>query len=300
MNKLKISVLTSTYNRGNLLKKLYNSLIQNSNYNVDVQWLIIDDGSKDDTKNIVKDFKDENKIEIKYFYQENQGKMLAINKLVKEANGDLIIECDSDDYFTEDAFDIIKNEYQKCDKSDIYALCFLKYDQNGNNMGNLFKNEKTTMFDLYFKEGENGEKALVFFTDVRKKYKHELEHNEKFVTEARMYHKMDVKYKMICINKPIMICEYQKDGYSKNIIKQFKNNPYGYYKYFQEILEKDMKGVKFSKRLYVIKHYILFGKLINAKKSLNKIMSTKNKILYCLLYVPGRIKTKMKFDVKKI
>jgi glycosyltransferase, family 2 len=300
VNKLKISVLTSTYNRGNLLKKLYNSLIQNSNYNVDVQWLIIDDGSKDDTKNIVKDFKDENKIEIKYFYQENQGKMLAINKLVKEANGDLIIECDSDDYFTEDAFDIIKNEYQKCDKSDIYALCFLKYDQNGNNMGNLFKNEKTTMFDLYFKEGENGEKALVFFADVRKKYKHELEHNEKFVTEARMYHKMDVKYKMICINKPIMICEYQKDGYSKNIIKQFKNNPYGYYKYFQEILEKDMKGVKFSKRLYVIKHYILFGKLINAKKSLNKIMSTKNKILYCLLYVPGRIKTKMKFDVKKI
>ena len=110
---MKISVLTSTYNRGNLLKKLYNSLIQNSNYNVDVQWLIIDDGSKDDTKNIVKDFKDENKIEIKYFYQENQGKMLAINKLVKEANGDLIIECDSDDYFTEDAFDIIKNEYQK-------------------------------------------------------------------------------------------------------------------------------------------------------------------------------------------
>lgn len=292
---MKISVLTSTYNRGDLLKKLYNSLIQNSNYNVDVQWLIIDDGSKDDTKNIVKDFKDENKIEIKYFYQENQGKMLAINKLVKEANGDLIIECDSDDYFTEDAFDIIKNEYQKCDKSDIYALCFLKYDQNGNNMGNLFKNEKTTMFDLYFKEGENGEKALVFFADVRKKYKHELEHNEKFVTEARMYHKMDVKYKMICINKPIMICEYQKDGYSKNIIKQFKNNPYGYYKYFQEILEKDMKGVKFSKRLYVIKHYILFGKLINAKKSLNKIMSTKNKILYCLLYVPGRIKTKMKF-----
>lgn len=292
---MKISVLTSTYNRGNLLKKLYNSLIQNSNYNVDIQWLIIDDGSKDDTKNIVKDFKDENKIEIKYFYQENQGKMLAINKLVKEANGDLIIECDSDDYFTEDAFDIIKNEYQKCDKSDIYALCFLKYDQNGNNMGNLFKNEKTTMFDLYFKEGENGEKALVFFADVRKKYKHELEHNEKFVTEARMYHKMDVKYKMICINKPIMICEYQKDGYSKNIIEQFKNNPYGYYKYFQEILEKDMKSVKFSKRLYVIKHYILFGKLINAKKSLNKIMSTKNKILYCLLYVPGRIKTKMKF-----
>ena len=293
---MKISVLTSTYNRGNLLKKLYNSLIQNSNYNVDVQWLIIDDGSKDDTKNIVKDFKDENKIEIKYFYQENQGKMLAINKLVKEANGDLIIECDSDDYFTEDAFDIIKNEYQKCDKSDIYALCFLKYDQNGNNMGNLFKNEKTTMFDLYFKEGENGEKALVFFADVRKKYKHELEHNEKFVTEARMYHKMDLNYRIKCYNEPVMICEYQKDGYSKNIDQVFKKNPKGYLKYFEEILTmQDMVGVPFKKRLYVIKHYILFCVLNKTKTNLTSMKGVLNKILTVLLYVPGFIMTKKRF-----
>lgn len=288
---MKISVLTSTYNRGNLLKKLYNSLIQNSNYNVDIQWLIIDDGSKDDTKNIVKDFKDENKIEIKYFYQENQGKMLAINKLVKEANGDLIIECDSDDYFTEDAFDIIKNEYQKCDKNDIYALCFLKYDQNGNNMGNLFKNEKTTMFDLYFKEGGTGEKALAFITEVRKKYRYELEHNERFVTESRMYHKMDKDYKMICNNEYMMVCEYQEEGYTKNINKEFVNNPFGYYMYFYEILnDMDMKGVSFGKRLYVIKHFILFGYLTGQKSKLSKV-GVKNKILIIILWIPGQIKS---------
>ena len=87
--------------------------------------------------------------------------MLAINKLVKEANGDLIIECDSDDYFTEDAFDIIKNEYQKCDKNDIYALCFLKYDQNGNNMEIYLKMKKQQCLIYILKEG-NGEKAWVF------------------------------------------------------------------------------------------------------------------------------------------
>lgn len=295
---MKISVLTSTYNRGNLLKKLYNSLIQNSNYNVDVQWLIIDDGSKDDTKNIVKDFKDENKIEIKYFYQENQGKMLAINKLVKEANGDLIIECDSDDYFTEDAFDIIKNEYQKCDKSDIYALCFLKYDQNGNNMGNLFKNEKTTMFDLYFKDGGTGEKALAFITEVRKKYRYELEHNERFVTEARMYHKMDKDYKMICNNEYMMVCEYQEEGYTKNINREFVNNPFGYYMYFYEILnDMDMKGVSFGKRLYIIKHFILFGYLTGQK---GKNVSTFfNNILIAILWIPGRIKSKKFMNINK-
>lgn len=110
-------------------------------------------------------------------------------------------------------FDIIKNEYQKCDKNDIYALKFLKYDQNGNNMGNLFKNEKQQWFTYILKRG-NGER-LWYFLQMWEKYKHELEHNEKFVTEARMYHKMDVKYKMICINKPITFCEY----HIKNTVK---------------------------------------------------------------------------------
>lgn len=293
---MKISVLTPTYNRGELLKKLYNSLIQNSNYKVDIEWLIIDDGSKDNTREIVEKLKNDKKIEIKYYYQDNQGKMKAINGLIREATGDLIIECDSDDYFTPNAFEIIKNSYDKCNnRKDIYALCFLKYDQNSNNMGSLLKNKETTMFNLYFKEGETGEKALVFISDVRKKYKHELENNEKFVTEARMYHKMDLKYKMVCINEPIMICEYQKDGYSKNIQKEFKNNPFGYYEYFKEILMRDMKGVALKKRLYTIKHYILFSKLANKKQSLKNIKSIKNRILYCILYIPGIIKTRIRF-----
>ena len=147
------------------------------------------------------------------------------------------------------------------DEKNIYGLCFLKQDNNGNNMGKLFKKEKTTMFDLYFKEGEDGEKAIVFYCDIRKKYKHELEKDEKFVTEARMYHKMDKNYQIICINKPIMICEYQQEGYTKNLTKEFKQNPFGYYEYFKEILQMDFKRVSFAKRLYVIKHYILFGHL---------------------------------------
>ena len=159
-------------------------------------------------------------------------------------------------------------------------------------MGSDFKKKETTMFDLYFKEGETGEKAIVFFVNVRKQYKYELEKNERFVTEARMYHKMDEKYKILCINKPIMICEYQKDGYSKNIKKQFIQNPYGYYEYFKEILQKDFRGVVWKKRLYVIKHYILFSYLTQNKKSLQNIKGVVNKILYIILYLPGIIKSK--------
>ena len=161
---MKISILTPTYNRANLLTNLYNSLVKNLNYGLEIEWLIMDDGSTDNTQSVVENFIKQNKIDIKYFKQENQGKMVAINNLVEKTTGELIVDCDSDDYFSDDAFKIIKESYEKYpnENQELYGMCFLKYDTKGQNMGQLFKNEKTTMFDLYFKEGEDGEKALVF------------------------------------------------------------------------------------------------------------------------------------------
>lgn len=290
---MKLSILTGTYNRGKLLQKLYDSILENLSYGVDVEWLIMDDGSTDNTKDIVENYRNENKFEIKYYKQENKGKMSAINKLVEEATGDLIMECDSDDYLKENALLTIKNTYNEIN-DNIYALCFLKYDQNQCNIGNLFKEKETTMFDLYFKQGECGDKSLVFNANIRKQYKYELENNEKFITEGRMHHKMDLKYKIRCFNEPIMICEYRTDGYSENIIKVFKENPYGYYKYFKEMFDHDMKGTLLNKRLYAIKHYILFATLIDAKNIFD-INGFINKILLAVLYIPGRIMAKIKF-----
>lgn len=289
---MKISILTPTYNRANFLKQLYDSLVENLNQNVEIEWLIMDDGSTDNTQKIIEDFRKQNKIEIKYDYQKNQGKMVAINKLVKETTGDMIVDCDSDDYFSKDAFAIIKEQWEKNKhRKDVYGICFLKYNTKGKNMGNEFKKHETTMFDLYFKEGETGEKAIVFFSEVRKKYQHELEKNERFITEARMYHKMDEHYKIIGVNEPIMICEYQEEGYTSNMTQQFKETPYGYYEYFKEILQKDFKSVPFSKRIYVIKHYILFSYITKQYQS-KSIKSITNKVLYYSLFLPGRIKSK--------
>jgi len=300
---LKISVLTSTYNRSNLLENLYSSLIKNIYNNIKIEWLIMDDGSTDNTEYVVKQFPTKNQLEIKYFKQENQGKMKAINNLIPNSTGDLIIECDSDDYFIENVFQIIEEEYNKNKgNSKLYALCFLKYDQNGNNMGKDLDEEETTMFDLYFKKEEDGEKSLVYFSNIRKNYKYKLEKNEKFITEARLHHEMDFKYKIKCINKPIMICEYQEEGYTKNIKKQFLENPYGYFEYFKEILmRKDFKGITFKKRIYAIKHYILFSYLTKQKINLKEVTKIKDKILIVLLYLPGiKIKEKKFKNNKQI
>ncbi len=297
---MKISILTPAYNRGDKLNKLYTSLLVNNNSNVEIEWLVMDDGSTDKTRYIVTNFIKQNIIDIKYYYQENAGKMAALNNLVKYATGDVIIECDSDDYFTVGAFDTIA-KYEDKLTDEIYALVFLKYDQNGNNMGNNFPENlyRSDMFSLYFRENITGEKALVFNSNIRKRFGYKLEADEKFVTESRMYHQMDLEYDVICINEPIMICEYQKDGYSKNIQKVFKENPLGYYEYFKEILEMDLTGVTLKKKLYIYKHYILFSVLAERNHAIRNVTGVLNKIIVAIMWIPGAIKTKAMFKEKR-
>lgn len=299
---MKLSILTPTYNRANMLPDLYESLKDNLKYDVDFEWLIMDDGSNDNTKEVVENFIKEHKMEIKYFYQENQGKMAAINKLVDFATGDFIMDCDSDDCFAKNAFGIIKENIDKLvQDNELYALVFLKCDVSGEISGEKFKENdyKTTMFDLYFKDDVKGEKIILFNGRIRKKFKHKIEDGEKFITEARMYHEMDKQYKVLCINMPIIIGTYLSDGYTKNIKKVFLENPKGYMKYFEEILNSNTEKILFEKRLYIIKHYILFSYLTKKKDILKNVKGNLNKLLIAFLYLPGCLKTKLSFIPKR-
>lgn len=299
---MKISVLTATYNRAECLERLYTSLLVNNNSNVDFEWLIMDDGSTDRTKIIVDNFIKQNIITIKYFYQENQGKMVAINNLMKEVTGDIVVDCDSDDYFDITAFDTIK-KYSKylLDDETVYALAFLKKNEQGKISGKQFPEDlhRSDMFSLYFREGMTGEKILVFKTEIRKKFKFELEADEKFVTESRMYHKMDRDYDIICINSAIEIGDYRKDGYSENILNTFTEAPLGYYMYFKEIFDKDFTDVPFSKRMYVYKHYILFSELAEQRDAIKNINGFWNKMMVAILWLPRSNENKKAVRLKR-
>lgn len=300
---MKISILTATYNRAHDLERLYTSLVINSNSNIEYEWLIMDDGSTDKTKLIIDNFIKQNIIKIEYHYQENQGKMSAINNLMKFVTGDVIIECDSDDYFITGAFDIINKNIDKLLSDEtVYALAFLKKNESGKIDGTEFieDNHRSDMFSLYYKEKMTGEKILVYKTEIRKKYKHILEADEKFVTEFRMYNKIDADYDVICINEAIIIGDYKNDGYVKNKKRVFELAPLGFYEYFKEILKMNLKGIPFSKKMYIYKYYIMFAILSARSDAIKNVKGSFNKIMIIILWIPISILTRKNFKRKKV
>ena len=125
-----ITVFTPTYNRGNLLKRLYDSLCNQSFK--DFEWLIVDDGSKDDTETVIANFIAQQKLVINYLKQENGGKHRAINKGVKEAKGEYFFIADSDDRLPKEALMLVVEEFKKIEGTEkISGICGLDADFNG-------------------------------------------------------------------------------------------------------------------------------------------------------------------------
>jgi glycosyltransferase involved in cell wall biosynthesis len=298
---MKISVLTPTYNRAHTLNNLYQSLINNQKYCNDFEWLIMDDGSTDNTKELIGNWSKENKINIKYYYQKNQGKMVALNNLLKHISGELTIECDSDDYFTNDCFKYVLAKYKEIENNDnIYGMAFNRINSKKEVIGSKFIEEGMVakIFDIYFKYQITGDKCLIFKSAIRKKYKHKLENKERFATEGRMYHEMDLKYQGIkCYNIKGVVCEYLDDGYTKNILNIFKKYPYGHYYYYLEMFNFNLNKIPMNQRIHIIKHYILFSYLLKKSKleTIKKVKGIINKLLLTILIIPGYILTKKKF-----
>ena len=121
-----ITVLTPSYNRGDLLKNLYQSLREQ--IFDDFEWIVVDDGSTDSTSEIITHFKEDKKIVIKYIKQSNGGKHTAINAGVKISTGELIIIVDSDDTLPKDSLLIINNQYLKIrEDATVGGVCGLIY-----------------------------------------------------------------------------------------------------------------------------------------------------------------------------
>lgn len=259
-----LTIFTPTYNRGYILERLYKSLINQTNKNF--EWVIVDDGSIDNTKKLVEKWINNKQIKIKYFYQENSGKSSAHNLGVMKAEGDFFTCVDSDDFLTEEAVDIILKYKEKIiiDKTCVGMVgnrCTIDKKIIGTDMP---KNIKfTTLYDLYNKYKHKGDTILVYKTKEIKKYKFPKIDGEKFIPETYIYDKIDQDGKLLIIQEKLYICEYLEDGYTKNAKNLIKNNPQGYILYAKQRI-KLAKG--FNEKVRASAQYVLGNKLLGNKK----------------------------------
>lgn len=234
----KITVFTPTYNRAYILHNLYESL-KRQTY-TDFEWLVIDDGSEDSTQTLVESWIEENNLfPIRYVRQENGGKCRAINRALELAQGDLFFTVDSDDYLTDDALEKVA-----CWVSDLPAG--EKYCGVAGNLGTAIDKTPNTLFAEAYRDGTaleryraiDGERAMVFFTEIHRRYPYPVFDEEKFMTEAVAWNRMAADgYKMRFFNDIIWIFEYKEDGLTKAGSRLFLNNPRGYGLWLREKAE---------------------------------------------------------------
>lgn len=221
-----ITIFTPTYNRGYIIKKLYESLCnQTSN---DFEWLVVDDGSTDNTKELIEKFISENKINIRYIYKENGGKHTAINLGIKNANGELFFIVDSDDYLTPDAIEWIINNSRDIIYNDKFAgLSGLRVYPDGTKIGGGkdFGTIDADALTIRNKYKVRGDLAEIYKTDILKQYPFPEIPEERFCSEGLIWARIAQIYILRYIYKGIYVCEYLTDGLSYNKHKLRLNSP---------------------------------------------------------------------------
>lgn len=233
-----VTVFTPTYNRAYILGDLYHSLQRQTC--MDFEWLIVDDGSADDTKALVASWQgEENPFPIRYVYQENGGKCRAINRGLKEAEGRLFFTVDSDDYLTDDAI-------EKVIRWDGELPADGHYCGYAGNMGTALGVTTNRLFPGDYLDGTaldrydrvDGERAFVFYTEIHRKYLYPEFPGEKFLTEAVTWDLMAHDgYKMRFYNDIIRIWEYKDDGLTQAGYRVFLENPQGTGLFFRQKAE---------------------------------------------------------------
>ena len=239
-----ISILTPTYNRGKLLLPLYESL-KNLTFE-DFEWLIVDDGSEDDTEQYALSWIAHNiqnaEFPIRYIKKSNGGKHTAINRGVREANGELILILDSDDTLPSDSLATIAQYFEQCkDYKDCAGVCGLMAHHDGQLIGTGFPKDpmyESALQFRYAKKGNvTGDLLEVYKTSVMREFPFPEIENEKFCPESLVWNRIANKYKLFCFNKVVYYRDYLEGGLTSKIVKIRMKSPIASTMTYAEMLD---------------------------------------------------------------
>ena len=226
---VKLTVFTPAYNRAHTLPRTYRSLLGQSCK--DFIWLIVDDGSTDGTAALVKSWmRQDNGFEIQYIYKENGCMHTAHNTAYENIHTELNVCIDSDDCMGENAVALILEKWESVKERGYAGLIGLDADFDGKVIGAGFPaNLQETTLSGYYAAGGSGDKKLVYRTDVIKRYPpYPTFAGEKYVALAYKYTLIDQDFKLAVLDRVLCNVEYQADGSSRNMLRQYLKNPKGF------------------------------------------------------------------------
>ena len=257
-----LTVFTPTFNRAYILHRCYESLLRQTNKNF--IWLIIDDGSTDNTKKLVTEWMNkENGFEIRYEYKKNGGMHTAHNKAYELIDTELNVCIDSDDFMPDNAVELIVNFWDKHGCNKYSGIVSLDNDNKGHIIGTSLPNKKSTKLYEFYDMGGKGDKNLVYRTDIIRKYPPYPEfEGEKFVPLSYKYLLIDQDYDLLILNEPTCTVEYMEDGSSKNMFRQYYKNP---------------RGFSFMRKVHMVYDKKLINKFKNCIHYVSSSFISKNK-----------------------
>lgn len=223
-----LTIFTPAYNRAHTIHRTYESLCRQTCK--DFEWLIIDDGSTDNTNDLVQSWIKENIIPIRYIYQENQGMHGAHNTAYHNITTELNTCIDSDDYMPDNAVEQIVTLWKEKGSTKYAGIIGLDQDIQGNIIGTSFADDmKETTLTGFYALGGKGDKKQVYRTDVINSYPdYPIFPGEKYVGLIYKYMLIDQDYPLLTLNKSLVIVDYQLDGSSFGMYRQYWNNPKGF------------------------------------------------------------------------
>jgi glycosyltransferase involved in cell wall biosynthesis len=254
MEMKKLTIFTPTFNRAYCLNNCYQSLQKQTCK--EFVWLIVDDGSTDNTKELVNMWIEESIIEIIYHFQDNQGMHGAHNTAYELIETELNVCIDSDDYMADQAVEKIVSMWNEYGNEGVSGIIGLDSYTNGEIIGSELPLdlECSTLFDLYNKYGVTGDKKLVYRTELTRLYPYPLFKGEKYVGLAYKYYMLDQEYKLLLMNKVLCCVEYLPDGSSLNMFNQYRRNPKGFSFYRKELMKLTFTSRSFKFRQAI--HYV--------------------------------------------
>lgn len=223
-----LTIFTPAYNRAHTIGRTYESLLRQTCK--DFEWLVIDDGSTDITGELVKSWIKDNKIPIRYIRQENQGMHGAHNTAYRNISTELNTCIDSDDFMPDDAVEKIVGFWKRYGSDRYAGIVGLDRTEDGRIIGTQFPESlKATTLQGYYAHGGSGDKKLVYRTEIINRYpEYPLFEGERYVGLAYKYMLIDKDYRLLTLNEPLVTVEYQPDGSSYNMYRQYWNNPKGF------------------------------------------------------------------------